>query len=126
MHAGSFESGTDHAFAASFYHPRRGAQALGLEFRIAQALPIAPQILHAVVRPLGVGGVAAKSAQEILPATLIQFLVSPLGPARRFCARLAVKALGHLAEALLDVEAIHDLNGLGEQLPSQIPDPGGS
>src|SRR5215472_11393786 len=96
----------DH-FTSGFQDPRGSAEVLGTKFWVAQAMPVALQILKAVAGFREAGGVPSQRSGQTLPAAVIQFLMPTLSLAVGFLV-LYVEGLSHLAQMLLDVVTIHD------------------
>src|SRR3974377_538975 len=69
---------------------------------------------------------AAEGSKQRAELSAVEFLMSSFRPWRSAWMRRAIKSFAEFAQMLLGMKAIHDLNGPGEQLRNDIPDPGSS
>lgn len=67
---------------------------------------------------------AAKGSEQCTELSTIEFFMPSFGPLGSAWMCRAIEGFAELAQVLFGVKAIDDLNGLGEQFCSQIPDPG--
>ena len=67
--------------------------------------------------------VHSKGVQDGSGIADVQFVVALVRPLLAQVAARPVNGLGHVREVLLGVEAIDDLDGVGEVLAGDVPDP---
>ena len=67
-----------------------------------------------------------EDTQKCLGVASIKLIMTLLGPLPAELARRPPDRLGHVAEVALGVIAIDDLDGAGEELVGEVPDPQGA
>jgi hypothetical protein len=113
MHARALEPGADHYFATRLHHPRRGAEALFVEFWISHAVSIVPDVADTFPGLFVLAGMAMQRLHKGFQAALIEFLIARPDPRFAFWA-VPINDLSHLAEMFFDMKAVENLSGLWE------------
>ncbi len=67
-----------------------------------------------------------EAVDERIQVSPVQFLASPLGPLFGEIVWRSEDGLGDFVEVLFDMEAIHNLDRVGEELISSVPDERGA
>lgn len=89
---------------------------------IAHAAAIVPEVADTLARLLVLFHMGSERCDEAVQAALIEFLVAPLDPwPGRFA--VAKDYFAHRAEVLFGMKAIENLDAIGIQFSSDVPDP---
>lgn len=123
MHAGAFEASSDGQLAAGFDHAGGSAQPLLVEIRIAHAVSVGFEVLEALPR-LFADGEPGNGLQQSIELSIVEFGMPAFRPLGGTHVGGTVDRLAQVAEVLLGVEAINDLDRTREQFLGDVPYPG--
>ena len=126
MHAAALEAAADDVLAGALDDAGGDAQPGGAEPRIAHALAVARDVADAFGGRLAAVGVLAKGGEQVVEAALVEFVAALFAPLGGEVGGGAVDGPGDLEQVLLGVEDVDDLDGAGEVLVGEVPDPGGA
>src|SRR5712691_6343384 len=124
MHPGPFEPGSDGHFASGLHNASGSTQALGVELRVAHAVSVGLEIVHATAGFFGVSHMAANRGEGCLEPSGVEFLLPSFRPLGSSRVGRAIKSFAEVTQVLLGVKAVDDLGRSGEQLLHLVPDPG--
>ena len=124
MHAAALEAVADDGLAGAFDDAGGDAQSLGAERRIGHAFAIGGEVVEVFPRLVAGGHMLPQSGDDGIGAALVEFVAPRLAPLRGEVAAGAVDGLGDVEDVLLGVKDVHDLDGVGQVLVGEVPDPG--
>src|ERR1019366_5286668 len=126
MHTSTLEPRTDSDLAAGLDHAGGGAQSLLVKVMVAHAGSVGVEVVDALTRLVAAGGVRGQSKDDAVDVAGVEFVVALPSPLLGQFAIGAINGLGDIAQMLLGMESVHDLDGVGEVFSGQVPDPGGA
>ena len=122
-HAAVLEAGADDVLAAPLDDAGRDAQTHRPERRVVHAFAVGGEVLGVLAGLLAGAGMAAQGGDDFIDAALVEFLAPLPGPSFADLTRASVDGLGDLEQMALGVEDVDDLDGVGEVLVGEVPDP---
>ena len=123
MHPGAFEARANRHLASGLDNTGGSTQALCVEFEIMHAMSVGLEIVEATASFLRAGYLASDGVEQNLEFSGVEFFLPALHPSRSPWGGGAVKSFPEIAQVLLGMETIDDLDGLGKLLFGDIPNP---
>jgi len=126
VHARPFETGPNGYLAAGLDHSGRHTQFLFSELGIAHPVTVGFEVAETEPGSFDAWGMDGELFEQVVEVSLVQLVVAILGPGTGFGALGPEDFLGRLAQMLLGMEEVNDLDGIGEVFRREVPDPEGS
>ena len=124
MHAGTFEASSDGDLAAGFHDTRGCTKTSGMEEVISHSVSVALDVGGTFSGCVTCWCLDLEAADECIEVSAVEFFASFCGPLVAEVAWGAEDRFGDFVEMLFDMEAIDNLDGVGEELVSGVPDEG--
>ena len=97
MHAGSFEPGSNGDFASGLDDPGGSAQTLGVEFWVAHAVSVSPEIVKTAASFLGARNLAPNRGEQNPEFSAVEFFLPLVRPVRSSWASGTVQNFSEIA-----------------------------